>query len=220
MIKYLIFIPVILVSYLSGCMPQFGDTSGADVYTSDFFVDNFSYFSSENWITLNRTENFSSLKPENVIVSNGFLIFRNPQNTTDSGGLLSSYKFKTGYFSSIVNTPSNIVYEMRLLEDITTSRISMKIKTLNDISIVICSIQTSLTNIYMTNTQIISNFNTLSILVTRYNVEFRLNNTILFTYDQGFSGNFNLELLSYLEELNTEIFDRLVYVDEFSYSKY
>ncbi|MEN2997986.1 MAG: hypothetical protein ABDH28_02985 [Brevinematia bacterium] len=195
------------------------------VFDKDFLFDDFNELNPEVWEKIDNTHlAFSSLKKDNVLISNGNLVIKIPQNTTEGGGILSLKKFPYGKFSIYaLNTLTNVVSELEINSRSANLKVSLRYYFLNshNTNIVECEVISPLTNI----TVILSNsFRSNKVLLTIKTLQDKV--SVFFDSSEilNFTNSTQIEYVevrisSYLREYDTQPFNREVLVDYFSYER-
>lgn len=216
----------ILVSvFLSSCILEGPSNSNSGVFSSDFLVDDFNVFDDNNWIRLSEYMSFSQLKPDNVFVSNGNLIFMIPQNSTSSGGISSKYRFPRGDFSVSFKSTNNdnSVFDFVLYNSANSVKFFVRFKyELSELSnFVEYGIESSYTNYTSTNYVTPSySYHEVKISVFNDSVIYYFDNSqIWYLSFDSVPSELYVKILSYLNDSTSYFYDRFIFVDKFSYQK-
>ncbi|MGB9621728.1 MAG: hypothetical protein ACP5PT_05480 [Brevinematia bacterium] len=197
--------------------------NSSNIYSSDIYIDEFNSFNTEMWGKENTFYGYSALKEENVSISNNNLVLKIPKNTTDGGGIYSLKKFRKGNFSIVFNNlTTNAVLELQIYntENAIKGKILIYFSQLENTNIIEAIIESPTTNIQVSN--LISNINFMMLSTSYQSIAFSYdydNKNLLHFSDSRIPDEFFVKILFYLNEYNTEIYDRNSYVDSFRYER-
>lgn len=195
----------------------------SNIYASDIYIDEFNSFNSEMWDKEESFYGYSAIRKENVSISNGNLVLKIPQNTTDGGGIFSLKRFKNGNFSIAFNNPSsNTILELQLYDSQNTfkGKILTYFSLEYNTNIIEAMIESPITNVETSNFISNINFMMISFSYQTLNFIYNYNNTTLLSFsDSRIPDSFFVKILLYLRNYNIENYDRNSYIDFFKYER-